>query len=175
MKKDRSSTLDRVARGVLAGAVGGLVGAGAKLLGELVFPPRMPGEPVPPAVFVSRVVQSLSGSPLLPEKAMLATQVFHWTFSLGAGVVYGAIVEVFPRASALRGVAFGLVLCLMTHESLLPLTHLSLPLSQMPLKEHLSELLTHALFGFCVEEVRRLLRARVFTGHLREPNAAMAN
>ena len=28
--------------------------AGAKLLGELIFPPRYPGEPVPPVVAVSR-------------------------------------------------------------------------------------------------------------------------
>lgn len=160
------SKLDRLTRGVIAGAAGGAVGAAAKLLGEMVLPPRAPGEQVPPAVFVSRVVHALSGSALLPSKELLATQVFHWTFSIGVGAAYGAVVEQFPRARAAKGIAFGLVLCLATHESLLPLTGLSIPLSQMPLKEHVSELLTHALFGFCVEQVRRALRKRVVNAHL---------
>ena len=117
----------RVSRGILAGALGGLVGAGAKLLGEAIFPPRAPGEPVPPAVMVSRVVQYLSGRPLLKEHELLATQLLHWTFSVGAGMAYGALVEVFPRARFGRGLAFGLALCLSTHETTLPLLGLSLP------------------------------------------------
>jgi putative membrane protein len=158
-------TLDRIVRGVFAGGVGGLVGAGAKLLGELVFPPRVPGEPVPPVVMVSRIVDSLSGSPLLHDKEMLATQGFHWSFSILVGAAYGAVVEVFPGAKLGRGVVFGLVLCALTHESLLPLFGLSIPLRDMPLKEHASELLTHALFGLVVEQVRRVARSRVFNAH----------
>jgi putative membrane protein len=161
----RGTTLDRVARGVIAGAAGGLVGAGAKLVGEAIFPPRMPGEQVPPAVMVSRLVRWLSGSPLLQNKEMIATQAFHWTFSVAAGATYGALVEVFPRAKIGRGVGFGLVLFLMTHESLLPLLGFSIPFGDMPLKEHLSELLTHSVYGFCVEAVRRLMRRRVVTAY----------
>ena len=160
-RRGRGTVIDRVARGIIAGAAGGLVGAGTKLLGEAIFPPRAPGEPVPPAVAVSRLVEWLSGNPLLKDKEMLATQAFHWTFSIGAGLVYGALVEVFPRARIGRGVGFGLALCLATHETLLPLLGFSLPFGEIPLKEHLSELLTHALYGFTVEEVRRFLRRRV--------------
>jgi putative membrane protein len=159
-----ANTLDRLARGVLAGAAGGLIGAGAKLLGEAIFPPRAPGEPVPPAVMVSRMVRYLSGSPLRKDRELLATQVFHWSFSVAAGMAYGALVEVSPRARAGRGVAFGLALCLATHETTLPLLGLSLPWKDIPLKEHLSELLSHALFGFCTEEVRGLVRSRVLSG-----------
>lgn len=158
--------LDRAARGLLAGALGGLVGAGMKLVGEAVFPPRMPGEPVPPAVMVSRVVEFLSGNPLLPSKELLATQVFHWTFSIAVGALYGMLAERFPRVTLGRGVVFGLVLCLATHETLLPALGFSIPWGQMPLKEHLSELSTHALFGFCVELVRRMMRRHVWSAHV---------
>ena len=158
----RGNLLDRIVRGALAGAIGGVIGAGMKLLGELVFPPRAPGEPIPPAVAVSRLVESLSGSPLLKDKETLAIQSFHWTFSIGVAAMYAALVEVFPKAKIGHGVVFGLVLCLLTHESLLPALGLSLPFNQIPLKEHLSELSTHALFGFCVELVRRQVRGRVF-------------
>lgn len=159
------SSLDRLTRGLLAGALGGLVAAGVKLLGEAVFPPRAPGEPVPPAVMVSRLVELFSGSPLLPSRELLATQMLHWSFSMGVGALYGLLAERFPRVTLGRGIAFGLVLCLLTHETTLPFFGFSLPWRQIPLKEHLSELSTHALFGFTVEMIRRLARRHIWTAH----------
>lgn len=153
-----AASVDDLLRGVCAGAFGGLVGAGTKLLGELVFPPRVPGEPVPPAVMASRLVEFFSGSPLLPSRELLATQLFHWTFSLVVGGMYGGLAERMPRITLGRGVAFGLLLCLATHETLLPAAGFSLPWRQIPLREHLSELATHALFGVSVELTRRLVR-----------------
>lgn len=160
----RAGTIfDRIARGIVAGGAGGLVGAGAKLLGELVLPPRAPGEPIPPAVAVSRLLESFSGSPLLPEKEMVAIQLLHWSFSIGIGAAYGALAEIYPRATLGHGVAFGLALCLLTHESVLPLFGFSLPLAAIPLQEHVSELATHALFGLCVEQVRRGIRGQALS------------
>jgi uncharacterized membrane protein YagU involved in acid resistance len=89
----RYSTFDLVTRGLVAGGLGGVVGAGVKLLGELVFPPRFPGEPIPPAVAVSKFLEFMSGSPLLPEKMTLAVQSFHWSFSIGAAAVYRGISQ----------------------------------------------------------------------------------
>ena len=152
------STFDLVTRGLVAGGLGGIVGAGVKLLGELVFPPRFPGEPIPPAVAVSKLLQFMSGSPLLPEKMTLAVQSFHWSFSIGAAALYSAVVEVFPQAKIGYGLGFGMVLLLMTHETTLPFLGFSLPWSQIPLKEHLSEIFTHTLFGVSVELIRRTVR-----------------
>jgi uncharacterized membrane protein YagU involved in acid resistance len=50
----------------------------------------------------------------------------------------------------------------LTHETTLPFFGLSLPWSQIPLKEHLSEIFTHIIFGMSVELVRRLVRASLF-------------
>ena len=157
--------LDRVVRGVICGGIAGLAGGAAKLLGEVVFPPRAPGEPIPPAVAVSRLLELFSGSPLLHDRQLLAVQLVHWLFSFGAGALYGALAELFPRVSWARGAAFGVVLWLATHETLLPWLGLSLPWSQLPFREHLSELCTHVLFGLAVEAVRRLLRDRLVSGH----------
>ena len=151
-------TFDLVTRGLVAGGLGGVVGAGAKLLGELIFPPRFPGEPIPPAVAVSKFLEFMSGSPLLPEKMTLAVQSFHWSFSISAAAIYGAVVEVFPGAKIGWGLGFGMVLLLLTHETTLPFFGFSLPWSQIPLKEHLSEIFTHALFGVSVELIRRTVR-----------------
>lgn len=158
LQEKRFSIFDRITRGLVAGACGGFVGAGVKLLGEVIFPPRMPGEPIPPAVMVSRLVEYLSGSPLTPDKVTLAVQSFHWGFSIAVCAVYGAIVEIFPRAKIGYGIGFGLVLLLLTHESTLPYFGFSLPWNEIPLKEHLSEIFTHVLFGVSVEMVRRLVR-----------------
>jgi putative membrane protein len=152
------SRFDRCTRALVAGALGGVLGGGAKILGELVFPPRFPGEPIPPVVAFSRLTTLLSGSPLLPSREFLATQLLHWPFSVGIAAVYAAVAEFFPVITLGRGFLFGLVLCLATHETLIPWAGFSLPWSEIPLKEHLSELLTHGLYGFVVESVRRRIR-----------------
>jgi putative membrane protein len=159
---ERVSRFDLLTRGLIAGGCGGAVGAGTKLLGELIFPPRAPGEPIPPAVAVSRFLESMSGSPLLPEKVTLAVQGFHWGFSIGVAALYGAIVEIFPKAKFGYGIGFGMVVLLLTHETMLPFFGLSLPWSQIPLKEHLSEIFTHAIYGVSTEIVRRLVRPALF-------------
>lgn len=155
---ERLSLFDLITRGFIAGGCGGVIGAGTKLLGELVFPARYPGEPIPPAVAVSRFLEWMSGSPLLPERMTLAVQGFHWSFSIGCAALYGAIVEIFPKAKVGYGIGFGLVLLLLTHETALPYFGFSLPWSEIPLKEHLSEIFTHAIFGVSVEMTRRLVR-----------------
>lgn len=155
---ERLSLFDRVTRGVVAGGCGGLVAAGMKLLGEVIFPPRGPAEPIPPAVMVSRLLEYFSGDPLLPERMTLAVQSLHWSFSLAVCACYGAIVEIFPRAKIAYGLGFGMVLLLLTHETALPYFGFSQPWSEIPLKGHLSEIFTHAIFGVSAEMVRRLVR-----------------
>jgi len=159
---------DRATRGFVSGAVGGLIGAGMKLVGEWIFPPRSPGEPIPPAVAVSRLLKAFSGSPLLPEKMTLAVQGFHWSFSIGAGAIYGVIAEFAPAARAGYGIGFGMVLLLLTHETTLPYFGFSLPWKQIPVKEHLSEIFTHAIFGVAVELTRRFVRSNFFSPPVKE-------
>ena len=163
MEHASRTKFDRATRGLVAGALGGIVGGGAKLLGEAIFPPRYPGEPIPPAVAVSRALNWLTGSPLLPEHTTLAIQSFHWSLSIGMAAVYGVLVEFFPRIRIGYGVGFGFAVLLMTHETSIPLLGLSLPWKQIPLKEHLSEIFTHALYGVGVELTRRWVRNHLFS------------
>lgn len=111
---------------------------------------------------VSKLLQAMSGHPLLPEQTTLAVQGFHWSFSIAAAGLYGAVVELYPKAKAGYGACFGLALLLLTHESTLPYFGLSLPWSEIPLREHLSEIFTHALYGVSVEAVRRAVRPSIF-------------
>ena len=154
----RRAIFDLLTRALIAGSCGGIVGAGVKLLGEVIFPARGPDEPIPPAVMVSRLLEYFSGHPLLPEKITLAVQSLHWSFSIAVCALYGAVVEIFPKAKIGCGLGFGMVLLLLTHETTLPWFGFSQPWSEIPLKGHLSEIFTHALFGISAEMTRRLVR-----------------
>ena len=145
-----------VAKGLLAGALGGLAGGVSKLAGELIYPPRTQGQLPPPAVLAEKV----AGHPLSKPVQTAATQVFHWTFSVGVGALYGAAAEYAPLVTIGYGVVFGEVVLLATHESVLPLLGLNEPPLQQPAREQKSEMITHAMYGLTVEAVRSMLMRR---------------
>lgn len=143
-----------IAKGALAGLIGGLVGAGAKVVVEKVFPPRVQGQTPPPVALVEQV----AGRPLAEDQQAVATQSIHWAFGALAGAVYGAMVEVEPPVGAWKGAAFGLTLNKLTHESLLPRLGLAAPKEEQPAQERISEWVSHAVYGVFTEAVRRAVR-----------------
>ena len=145
-----------VAQGLVAGAIGGLGGGVSKLAGELIYPPRTEGQQPPPAV----LAEKLAGHPLTKAQQTAATQAFHWTFSVGIGAIYGAAAEFAPIVTLGYGVLFGEAVLLTTHESTLPLLGLNKPPLQQPAREQSSEVITHAMYGFTVEAIRRWLMRR---------------
>ena len=145
-----------VLQGLLAGLIGGVAGSGAKLVGEAIYPPRTQGQKPPPAV----LAEKLAGHPLSASQESLATQVFHWGTGSLLGAAYGLAAEFYPPVTVGAGVGFGMAVLLGTHESILPLLGLDKPPLQQPLREHTSELLTHSLYGFTTEMVRRWLMRR---------------
>jgi putative membrane protein len=141
-------------KGFLAGVVGGLAGAGVKLIAEQIFPPRIYGQTPPPVILVEQV----AGHELPETQRKLAHQTIHWVFGALAGGVYGALVELEPSLAAWRGAAFGITLNRITHESLLPRMGLAAPTRQQPTQERISEWVTHAAYGVGTDTVRRYVR-----------------
>ena len=141
-------------KGALAGLIGGLAGAGAKLVAEQIFPPRDPRRTPPSIVLAERV----SGHPLVGEEKKAALESIHWAFGALAGAVYGAAVEYEPTLGAWKGAAFGITLNKMTHESLLPRMGLSAPTEVQPARERISEWVSHAVYGVVTDSVRRVAR-----------------
>jgi putative membrane protein len=144
-----------ILKGALAGLVGGLVGSAVKLMAEAVIPPRIDGEPAPPAVLAEKIAAHPLSSPQNAE----ATQSIHWIFGPLAGAAYGAIVEVRPQAAAWRGIAFGLTLNRITHEGLLPRAGLTPTVTTQPMQQRVSEWVSHAAYGVVTDTVRRGVRA----------------
>jgi putative membrane protein len=146
-----------ILKGAVAGLIGGLAGAGAKVLAERIFPPRVEGQTPPSALLVEQV----AGHPLPPGHRQAAMQSIHWGFGAAAGAVYGALVEVEPSLAAWKGAAFGLTLNKLTHESVLPRMGLARPKEQQPTQERISEWVTHAVYGIFTDSVRRIVRRRL--------------
>ena len=146
-----------VLAGVLAGAVGGVAGSVAKIVSEAIYPPRTLGQVPPPLLLAERWV----GHPLAGKDATVAIQTIHFVFGAGVGAIYGGVAEVAPIVTAGYGVVFGLVLQLFTHESAVPWMGLDVPASQQPMREHVSEFISHAFYGLATELVRRRVRRRL--------------
>ncbi len=138
-------------KGALAGLVGGIVGSGAKLLAEKVYAPRVAGPAPPPA-------ERIAGHPLSEGERQVATQGMHWAFGAIAGAVYGAAVELQPKAGAWRGAAFGLAMNRVTHAAFLPKVGLSEPTVRQRTQERQSEWVSHAVYGVVTDVVRRVVR-----------------
>lgn len=141
-------------KGLVAGAVAGLVATAAKSLAERFYPPRVHGEPVPPEVLAEKI----AGHELPPGTKKAAGEAIHWSFGMAAGAVYGAAAEYFPAATAKEGASFGLVLMGLTHESALPAMGLEAPVEEQTAREHTSEAASHVLFGVVAERVRSFVR-----------------
>ena len=143
-----------ISKGFLAGVVGGLAGAGIKMLAEKFFPPRIQGQTPPPVILAEQV----AGHELPETQQKVALHSIHWVFGALAGGVYGALVEVEPSFAAWHGAAFGITLNRITHEALLPKMGLAAPTGQQPTQERLSEWVTHAAYGVGTDTVRRYVR-----------------
>ena len=141
-------------KGALAGLIGGLAGAGAKVVAEQIYPPRLEGK-TPPSVALA---EQVAGHPLPPTDRKVAMQSIHWAFGALAGAVYGALVEYEPSFGAWKGAAFGITLNKMTHESLLPKMGLADPTERQPARERISEWVSHAAYGVATDSVRRVVR-----------------
>jgi putative membrane protein len=148
-KRERS-----IVKGAIAGAIGGLAGAGAKMLAERIFPSRVKEQTPPPVALAEQVV----GHSLPDGQKRAALHGIHWAFGAAAGAVYGAMVESEPSLGAWKGAAFGLTLNKITHESLLPKLGLVPPKEQQPAQERISEWVSHAVYGVFTDVVRRGVR-----------------
>jgi len=143
-----------IAKGALAGLIGGLAGSGAKIIAEHLLPPRVEGQ-TPPSVVLA---ENVAGRRLAEPDRQLALQGIHFLFGAIAGAIYGGLVEVEPSFAAWRGAAFGITLNRITHETILPRVGLTAPPGDQPAQERISEWVTHAVYGVATDTVRRAVR-----------------
>jgi putative membrane protein len=143
-----------LAKGLLAGLIGGLVATAAKNFAEKIYPPRAHGEPEPPKVLVEKI----AGHELVESQKEVATEAIHWGFGALTGAAYGALVEYYPAASVRDGAGFGMALSSLTHGTVLPAMGLAAKPEDQTARERTSEMATHVVYGVVTETVRRVVR-----------------
>ena len=152
MGTSTSSRKRSLPKGLLAGLIGGIVGAGVVLVAEEIFPPRPEDEPSPLAILAS-------GGKSEPATIPPSTyQALHFAVGAVAGGIYGAAAEMEPSLAAWRGAAFGVALNRITHESMLPRLGLAPSKEEQSTQARVSGWISHAAYGIATDSVRRIVR-----------------
>jgi putative membrane protein len=143
--------------GMLAGAIGGLIGGWFKLGWEVIWPPRALDRIPEPAVLITMFTHVPT-----PDWAGF---IVHFSFSILSGMVYGAMVEFFPIVALGLGAAFGLVVWVAFHQILMPWMGLTPATWLLPMNEQGSEFFGHAVWGLVIgvfyEDFRRRFAKRI--------------
>lgn len=103
-----------------------------------------------------KVFHGLGHEPTQREREV-AGPAMHYLLGVGAGAVYGALAERFPEVTAGAGVPYGVAVWIAADEIAVP----ALGLVERPARRpsvHARALAAHLLFGWTTEQVRRRLR-----------------
>jgi putative membrane protein len=158
--KAREKTHDRsLAKGMLAGLIGGVVAAGAKSVVERVYRRRDGGRE--PLTLLAERVSGEVGHELTEGERAVALQTIHLGFGAVAGAAYGGAVEYFPAANAREGAAFGMALASLKQGTALPGMRLFMKPAEQTWFERRSEMVTYVVYGLITETVRRVVRKQL--------------
>ena len=158
-----------ILRGVVAGLVAGVVGAGAMSIVHKGITAITSGTPPPAAAgqeqdedatvkVADGIMRGLLHRPLPDDKKPLAGTIVHYAFGAGVGGLYGGLATVIPRITVGLGLPFGAAVWLGAHVIMVPALGLAAPPTrQPPLKEAL-EFALHLVYGAVTELARRLIR-----------------
>ena len=153
-----------VARGAIAGLVGGLLAAGAmsvahRILSDLDRKAEAPSpKPEDPTVTVARAATGLAGYTLAEHQKPRVGAAVHYAFGAVVGAVYGAVAEIAPIVTTAFGVPFGIGVWFGAHVVVVPAMGLSDPPTRQPVGKEAEEFGLHVVYGAVTEIVRRLLR-----------------
>lgn len=164
-----------LARGIVAGIVGGLVASWVmnEFIGNLgpqiqkavaSGKPQQPqdGEKPDDATMktADAVVATLTGGRHLShEEKEKGGPIVHYAFGALMGAVYGAIVEEMPAATIGFGTAFGTALFTGADVVAVPALNLSQSSGDEPVSSLATPFAAHLVYGAATEAVRRLVRA----------------
>ncbi len=162
-------------KGLLAGAVGGLLGTLALDLFQqaALSATRKAEDAVDADHTYSRqqeqqikgferahadTADALTGGHLSHDQRKVAAPLTHYAFGMLCGGAYGLVAEYVPAATAGFGTAFGSALFLAAQEGAVPALGLSPTPEKIPAILHVGGLTAHSVYGATTEGTRLLLR-----------------
>lgn len=108
----------------------------------------------------SAISRSLFGRSLSERGKRIGGPFVHYAFGTLVGGLYGAAAERAPSVTAGAGLPFGAAFWLVADETAVPLLRLSAPPNRYPLSLHVYALVSHLVYGWTAEALRRQLRRR---------------
>ena len=162
-------------KGLLAGAIGGLLGTLALDLfqqGAMIATRKVEDAADTGHTFSRQQEQqikgferahaeaadALTGGNLSHAQRKAAAPITHYAFGALCGAVYGALAEYTPAVTAGLGTAFGSALFLAAQEGAVPALGLSPAPNKIPAALHAGGLTAHCVYGFTTEGTRLLFR-----------------
>lgn len=138
MSKTRTRSL---AKGAVAGLIGGIVATAAKSAIERIYPPQR--------------------RELALAKRTGVQETKNWGFGAAAGAAYGVAAEFYPAATSKQGASFGMALIALKQDNVLPALRLASKAEAQSKREHTSEMASFVVYGVVTETVRRVVRRMI--------------
>jgi len=152
-------------RGLLAGAVGGLIAYFAMSPFHSAFQNLESSDQHKQedstVKIASAVCRRIFHHQLTPQQKNIAGPAVHYGFGASIATFYGAAVEILPVLRTGWGLPFGVAVWLGAHVITVPALGLSEPVTSSTPRREAVEFGAHLVYGAVVEGVRRLLRNRV--------------
>jgi uncharacterized membrane protein YagU involved in acid resistance len=159
-------------RGAVAGAVGGLVGAGLMKAGQValhsaiqkrngVSPQKVregSGAEDPTVKVATVISEKVMKSELGPNGKKVGGALVHYVFGASVGAVYGVLSELVPPTRIGAGAPFGAAVWAAADLASVPAIGLSKPPTQIPLSKHAEMFGMHVAYGLVTETVRHYVR-----------------
>ena len=168
-----SSSNGSVAKHVVAGLIGGLVGSYAmeQFQQALAWISRemraastddhqqQHNPQSEPATYTAAdaVTHAVTGRHMRRKDKPVAGAIIHYAFGGAVGAIYGAAASQNREITAWGGIPFGATVWLVADEIGVPLSGFSKAPTDYPLQTHLSAFASHLIYGATTEGIRRLL------------------
>lgn len=161
-----------VVKGIIAGVAGGLLAS--LVMEQFQFVWKKTSEAIQgaseekkpkgrkPQPATVKAAQSISktvfGKKLPQARKKLAGEAVHYAMGTASAAVYGALTEALPVATVGDGLVFGSAVWLLADEISVPALGLSKPPGKIPLSTHVYAFVSHLVYGWTTEMVRRAVR-----------------
>jgi putative membrane protein len=166
-------------KGVVAGAIGGLIGTWAMSVAQRQWTLAVDGDAPDSAggkhdardwqersehqnsneIAAQVAARYLIGRRLSCDELRVAAPLMHYSFGTVVGALYGAYIE--RRRTRASGVGFGTTVWLLADEVAMPLLGLSESTTRRPVEMHLQSLAAHFVYGATTEMARRTVRTQL--------------
>lgn len=110
--------------------------------------PRGNKYPLPPSEITTKVARDTGLHENVDhETHLFVTLVNHFAYGAAAGAIYGPLAPAVPLPAALRGIAWGLIVWLVSYLGLLPALGILRPATEHPPARNLLMIAAHGVWG----------------------------